>query len=72
LLLLVYCSNYIYLFVSCMIARMSVCCWLMIEYRRWAVSEYYFEPDQQSHPEYRFDQGKYNMGLSLLPIHYNQ
>jgi hypothetical protein len=33
--------------------------------------EYYFEPDQQYHPE-SFDQGKYNMGLSLLPIHYNQ
>jgi hypothetical protein len=31
--------------------------------------EYYFEPDQQSHPEYHFDQDKYNMGLSLLPIH---
>jgi hypothetical protein len=34
--------------------------------------EYYFESDQQSHPEYHFDQGKYNMGLTLLPIHYNQ
>jgi hypothetical protein len=33
--------------------------------------EYYFELDQQYHPE-SFDQGKYNMGLSLLPIHYNQ
>jgi hypothetical protein len=32
--------------------------------------EYYFEPDQQYHPE-SFDQGKYNMGLSLLPIHWN-
>jgi hypothetical protein len=33
--------------------------------------EYYFEPDQKYHLE-SFDQGKYNMGLSLLPIHYNQ
>jgi hypothetical protein len=30
--------------------------------------EYYFEPDQQYHPE-SFDQDKYNMGLSLLSIH---
>jgi hypothetical protein len=27
--------------------------------------EYYFEPDQQCHQE-SFDQGKYNMGPSLL------
>jgi hypothetical protein len=33
--------------------------------------EYYFEPDEQYHLE-SFDQGKYNLGLSLLPIHNNQ
>jgi hypothetical protein len=58
-----------------MFARMHVCCWLVIEIRRWEFlddQEYYFEPDQQSHLEYHFDQGKYNMGPSLLPIHYNQ
>jgi hypothetical protein len=33
--------------------------------------EYYFEPDQQYHME-SFDQDKYNMVPSLLPIHYNQ
>jgi hypothetical protein len=32
-------------------------------------SEYYFEPSQQYHLE-SFDQGKYNTGLSLLPIHW--
>jgi hypothetical protein len=32
--------------------------------------EYYFEPDQQYHPE-SFDKGKYNMRLSLLPIYWN-
>jgi hypothetical protein len=32
--------------------------------------EYYFEPSQQYHLE-SFDQGKYNTGLSLLPIHQN-
>jgi hypothetical protein len=34
---LVYCSNYVSLFASCMIAWMIMCCCVVIEYRRWAV-----------------------------------
>ena len=64
-LLVVYCSNYSPLFASCMIARMIVCCCLvlLIKFRREVFvgdqENFYDQQDQQDFQE-NFDQGKYS------------
>jgi len=54
-----------------MIAWMLVCCCiddLSVDGEKYDVEQgqYFNEQDQQEH----FEQGKYNMGLSLLPTHF--
>jgi hypothetical protein len=71
-MLLVYCSNYISLFASCMIACgcLYVDDLLTIDYEQFVgdQEQYFKEQDQQ---ELYFDQDKYNMRFSCCPIHFN-
>jgi hypothetical protein len=72
LLLLMYYSNYTSLFASCMIALgcLYVDVLSSIDGEQFVGDqEQYFE--EQNQQKLYFDQGKYNIGFSCCPIHFN-